>query len=100
MASPQTTILAVSSTDYVDVVCRSDYCRRILVEENYNSTNTPTQDFLAQAPMGAEDVRVAKGTPFIFTPQHDGNFTKNTIVGRVKTAAGSISMRQIESWSI
>lgn len=74
------------------------YCRRIEIQENYNSANPPTQDYLIAQPPGATQVNFAKGVPAIFTT--GGSFVPGTPIADIQTTAGTITVRQIESHSI
>lgn len=101
MANQQTSTFAVDNTGYVAIKCRGSFARRILIQEDYDSSTPPTQDYVVQQPAGAPDIKVAKGTPFIFTyPLPLAGFVNDggvTVLGQVKTAAGAITMQQIES---
>ncbi|SRR5579885_84816 len=105
MANPITTY-AVDSTAVVNIVANS-WCKRILVQENYDSTSAPTADLLVYNPANsATPAKVAKGTPAIFTPApvgpnwQMGCFYPGQIVGGIKTAAGSITVQQIEGEAV
>ena len=83
----------------VDIIVHT-YCRRIRVQENYTSAAGATTDLTQQAPKGADDVIVLKGTPAIFTAPGgpDGSFYPGQVAGVVKSAAGggTVSGAQIE----
>jgi hypothetical protein len=82
-------------------VIAQTYCRRIVVQENYNSANTPTCDLLMAAPAGATQVAIAKGTPAIFTPPTGSLlFTPGQLVGDIETASGSCTVQQVESQQV
>lgn len=102
MALPnQTTTFGVDSTAYVDVVVSANFCMRVVIQENYDSVTPPTEDLIVQQPPGATGVKVAKGTPFVFTPSWpDTKFFKGQHIGSVKTSAGSITIQQLEGQSI
>lgn len=74
------------------------YCRRIWVQENYDSVTPPTSDLTQKAPAGATAIKISKGTPAIFTaPGPNGAFTPGQIVGVVAcTVAGPIEGQQRE----
>ena len=81
-------------------VIAQTYCRRILVQENFNSASAPTADLKMAQPAGATLVNVSKGTSAIFTPTGDGRFSPNQIVGEIQTASGSCTVLQIESATV
>lgn len=74
------------------------YCRRILVQENFNSANPPTADLQQYNADGTGPVAIAKGTPAIFAYAGDPNqsFIPNQVVGQINTVSGSITIQQIE----
>lgn len=105
MANATSTFTIDNTADY-PVIAQTN-CRRIEIRENYNSTHPPTEDLLAAMPSGAPYVRVPMGTSFIFTPAATTTFIERgypssdrflggTTVGTIKTAAGSITVAQIE----
>ena len=79
-------------------VVANSYCRRITIQENYDSANPPSADLQQFIPAtSSTPARVAKGTPAIFTPLSDLYFTPRQIVGAIKTSSGSITVQQVES---
>lgn len=96
------TTYAVGNSAEVSVVCHIQGAKRILVQENYNSTTPPTADLLQRgAAAGSTQVNIAKGTPAIFTAPADGpspigGFNTGDIVGTIQTVSGSITAQQIE----
>lgn len=90
-----TNTFAVDNTQRYQVIAQTT-CRRILVQENYNSATPPTADLLMSFPPGATQVAVPKGTPAVFTPPHGLWFSPGTVAGEIETAAGSITVQQIE----
>ena len=99
---------AVDNTAVVNVVANS-YCDRILVEENYNSSNPPTADLRQYVPAGSSTpARIVRGTPAIYTKVNPiGSISQNAriyapgeIAGGIRTETGSITVRQIESIKI
>lgn len=102
-----TNTFAVDNTQRYSVVPQTR-CRRIFVQENYNSATPPTADLLMSQPAGATQVAIPKGTPAIFTavgnpsavvgPGGEPEFIPNgQAIGDIETAAGSITVQQIES---
>jgi len=99
-----TNTFAIDNTQRYSVVAQTR-CRRITVQENFNSTTPPTADLLMAQPAGATQVAVAKGTPAIFTPSTVSNcnsglepeFMPGQTVGDIETASGSITVQQTES---
>jgi hypothetical protein len=82
------------------VIARVD-CRRITVQEDYNSANPPTADLLAAQPAGGTQMKVAHGTSVTFTPADLGGYFKaGTKVGDIQTVAGSITVQQQDSQAI
>lgn len=100
---------AIDNTKRYSVVAQTT-CRRILVQENYNSVTPPTADLLAAQPPGGTQVNIAKGTPIIFTPQTGltpgqnnfagQQFLAGQVVGDIETVSGSITVQQIESQQV
>jgi hypothetical protein len=75
------------------------YHKRILVQENYTSTAGATTDLGKQAPEGAGQIIVLKGTPAMFTAHGpNGSFYPGEIVGLVKVldVAGPVEGQQTE----
>jgi len=75
------------------------YHKRILVQENYTSAAGPTTDLGKQAPTGAGQVIVLKGTPAVFTAHGpNGSFYPGEIVGLLKVldVAGPVEGQQTE----
>ncbi|MFI5118609.1 MAG: hypothetical protein ACHP8B_18125 [Terriglobales bacterium] len=96
----RTTTYAIDNTqDYI--VVTQTMCKRVTVQENYNSSTPPTADLLQKMPATAANaVNVAKGTPAIYTPdnlQGKGLFYPGAVTGTIRTASGSITVQQIES---
>lgn len=83
----------------VDIIAHT-FCRRVRVQENYDSTTGPTTDLSMQMPKGADSVIVLKGTPAVFTGGDgpNGSFYPGQVVGVVATAAegGEVEGQQIE----
>lgn len=91
---------AIDNTKRYSVVAQTT-CRRILIQENYNSVTPPTADLLAAQPAGGTQVNIAKGTPMIFTPPVGNRFfAPQQIVGDIETVSGSITVQQIESQQV
>ena len=87
------------------VIART-YCLRILVQENFNSTNPPTADLqqfgvISGAQPGGVPVAssvagaIPKGTAAIFTK--GSMYSPGEVAGFINTAAGSIQVAQFES---
>ena len=95
-----TTTFAIDNLGPYNVVANT-YCSRIVVQENYDSANPPTADLKQYTP-GGNPIRIAKGTPAIFTPAGatTGFFTPGEVVGQIQTSSGSITVQQIESSQI
>lgn len=107
MPAPPTSTFAVDNSAYVNVTVVSDYCRRVTIQENYDSDTPPTQNYLVRSSASGTGVKKSKGTPHVFTLQNspgctyqDGYFKAGDVAGQVKTSAGSITMQQIESSEI
>src|ERR1700688_2847542 len=83
-------------------VAAQTYCKRIVVQENYNSVTAPSADLLQKMPSTAANfVNITKGTPAIFTAVGLGNgFAPGQVVGSIKTVSGSITVQQIESQEV
>lgn len=89
---------AVDNTGEVDVICHLDGIKRIFVQENYNSSNAPTADLSQRGRIaGSGQVRIAKGTPAIFTCPNDGGYRYGDKAGTIETSSGSITVQQIET---
>lgn len=91
-----TNTFAVDNTQRYQVIAQT-WCRRIQVQENYNSTSAPTADLLMARPAGATQVNIVKGTTAIFTASTHAHFTPGQVVGDIETVSGSITVQQIES---
>jgi hypothetical protein len=91
----------ISLTEMGVEIVAHNFCRRVLVQENYDSATGATTDLAMEAPVGADAVIVLKGVPAIFTAAGgpNGQYTPGTIVGKVYTAAGggTVEGQQIES---
>lgn len=108
MADPNSTF-AIDNTQVYNVTANS-VCRRIVVQENYDSANVPTADLLQYRPAtSSTPTRVAKGTPAIYTkggtgagstPISAGWYTPGEVAGGIKTSAGSITVQQVEGAEI
>lgn len=72
-------------------------CRRVLVQENYNSVNPPTADLQQFNPDGSGPIAIPKGTPMIFAK---GPYIEGQLVGQANTAAGSVTVQIIGSMEI
>lgn len=102
MSQPFTTLLAIDNSQDWNVVAQS-YCRRVTVQENYNSQHPPTVDLLQKAPATGTAVRIAQGTPAIYTAP-PGGFKPGDIAGTIKVdpvgGITSCTVQQIESQTI
>lgn len=87
----------------------ASYCDRIVVQEDYDSSSPPTCDLRqyklnsgalpSQPPAyGATPVKVAKGTPAIYTKP--GGYVPGEIAGGIATASGSCTVQQVEGKQI
>jgi hypothetical protein len=104
MGTPATTFpintYGIDNAQRYPVFARVD-CRRITVQENYDSLNPPTADLLVAQPAGGTQMRVAMGTSVVFTPSELGGcFLKGTKVGDIQTSAGSITVQQQDTQHI
>jgi hypothetical protein len=96
---------AIDSTKRYTVVAQTA-CRRIVVQENYNSVNPPTADLLQAQPAGGTQINIAKGTAAVFSPPGTGSqhfvmgFKPGDVAGDIQTVSGSITVQQIESAQI
>jgi hypothetical protein len=75
------------------------YHKRILIQENYTSAAGATTDLGKQAPTGADEVIVLKGTPAVFTAHGpNGSFYPGQVVGLVSVldVAGPVEGAQTE----
>jgi hypothetical protein len=86
---------AIDNLGPYSVVAKT-YCKRILVQENYNSTNPPTADLQQFDAQGQGPVAVVKGTPAIFNSVGDSRFYPGQVAGKINTTGGSITVEQIE----
>lgn len=94
------TTYAIDNSKEFDVLCHYDGMRRVVVQENTDSSNPPTADLLQRGALpSSTQVRVNKGTPAIFTAP-DGGFRAGEKVGTIQTASGSITVAQLESLRI
>lgn len=74
---------------------------RVTVQEDYDSASAPTADLRVKAPPSAASfIKVAKGTPYVYTPAGKLFFDPGEIAGTIKTSAGSINLQIIESLSV
>jgi hypothetical protein len=90
-----TTTYGIDNTKEVDVTCHFDGALRIVVQENCDSNNPPTANLLQRGIVGGSgQIRVAKGTPAIFS---SGPYRSGEKVGTIETDAGSITVAQIET---
>lgn len=74
-------------------------CRRVLVQENFNSANPPTADlnqFDEHDSAGAFGCRIAKGTPAVFADGRTYSPQDPLPAGYINTASGSITVLVIE----
>lgn len=95
MADYSTTYAIDNSKEY-DVICHIDGVCRILVQENYNSANPPTDDLLQRCSVGGStQIRIAKGTAAVFTTIT--GYRNGEKAGTIEAANGSITVQQIES---
>ena len=93
-----TTVYAVDNSQDYSVIPNT-VCKRISVQENYDSSSSPTADLLQKIPASAASaVKVAKGLPAIYTSATF--FQPGVAVGMIRTSAGSITVQQVESNSI
>ncbi len=102
-----TILYSVDNSQDYNVVVQTQNCKRIFVQENYSSSVPPTQDLLQKMPASATNaISITKGTPAIYTPSSGGVgwsnnvFYQGQIVGTIRTAAGSVTVQQIESTEI
>lgn len=101
-----TTLFAVDNLADYPVIVQTP-CARVVVQENYNSATPPTADLLQKMPATAANAaNIAKGTPAIYAPQSRRTsfgqigFNPGDIAGSIRTAAGSITVQQIESLEV
>lgn len=77
----------------------ASWCKRVLVQENYDSSNPPTDDLLQYSDKGSTTpARIPKGTPAIFTTT--GIYYPGQVIGCIKAAAGSVTVQQIEGAAV
>jgi len=95
MSQPFSTY-AIDNTKLYAVIANT-YCRRVVVQENYDSANPPTADLEQYNPDGSGPVLIPKGTPAVFSK---GPYTPGTQVGSIETVSGSITVQQIESMEV
>lgn len=94
MAGPYSTFAIDNAGPYA--VVAKTYCKRILVQENYNSSNPPTADLQQFDANSNGPVAIVKGTPAIFNSVGDSRFYPGAVAGKINTAGGSITVEQIE----
>ena len=96
---------AVDNSQRYKVIAQTA-CRRIVIQENYNSVTPPTADLLQAQPAGGTQINIAKGTPAIFSPPGSGSqhfisgFKPGDVAGDIQTVSGSITVQQVESAQI
>lgn len=78
-----------------DVVARS-YCKRIKIQEDFDSASPPTADLRQYIPANSGPVKVSKGTPAIYAAPGESHYYPFQVVGQIKTASGSIIVQQTE----
>ncbi len=106
MADATSTYVIDNSQDWPVVAL--NYCTRITVQENYDSTHAPTADLLQKMPATASAIRIPMGTPAIYTPTLSAVllpasgrvFIPGQTVGTIRAAAGSVTVSQVEHSSI
>lgn len=77
-------------------VTAQTYCRRIAVQENYDSDNPPTANLQQFNPDQSGPILVVLGSPAIFSACGDSRFYPGQIVGYINTVSGSITVAQAE----
>lgn len=89
---------AIDAAGPYDVIVRGvQPCRRVTIQEKYDSTNPPTADLKQYMPKGNTDFAlVAKGTPAIFSAPTGGSFYPGQTIGQIQTVSGSITVQQQE----
>lgn len=96
----QTITYGIDNGGPYDVYART-YCRRITVQENYDSATTPTQDLIQYIPPAAKGgiaIKVSKGTPAVFS--RATHYGPGDVAGQIKTSAGSITVQHREDDAI
>lgn len=88
---------AVDNVTEVPVTAET-YCLRVVVQENYDSLTPPTSDLIQTVPAGTTPVRVAKGTPAIYTK--GTTYYPGERVGTIKARTGSITVQQVEGGQV
>lgn len=92
-----TTTQAIDNLADYNIVA-NNRCRRIFVQENYDSSTTPTADLIMKMPSTATNgVKIPKGTSAIYTPVGRDFFYPGEIAGTIRTSAGSVTIQKIES---
>jgi hypothetical protein len=90
----------IDSTKRYQIVAQT-VCKRITVQENYDSANPPTADYMIAQPAGGTQALVSKGVPFVFTPPVGTQwFYPTNVVGDIETVSGSITLQQVESQQV
>jgi len=80
-------------------VTAESWCKRVLVQEDYNSANPPTDDLLQYFDKTSTTPgKIPKGTPAVFTTI--GMFYPGQVVGCIKTAGGTLTVQQIEGAAV
>lgn len=89
---------AIDAGGPYDVVVRGVlHCRRVTVQEQYDSVTPPTTDLRQYMPKGNADVAfIAKGTPAVFSAPTGGSFYPGQTIGQIQTVTGSITVQQQE----
>ena len=86
---------AIDNTQEYPIFAPFDGITRVVVQENYNSTNPPTADLKQRcAGLGSTQVNIAKGTPAVFTTQK-GGYRAQEKVGTIQAAAGSVTVSRL-----
>lgn len=104
-----TNTFAIDNTQRYSVLANTQ-CRRIYVQENYDSAVPPTADLLMASPAGAAQILVAKGTPCVFTAKASDaskglatftagawEYVPGVVVGEIETVSGTITVQQLET---
>lgn len=92
-----TNTFAIDNLADYDVIARS-HCRRISIQEDYDSGGAATADLIKKVPAGATGIKVFKGTNVIYTPTNGlPYFERGDRAGTIRTSAGSITVQQDET---
>lgn len=97
MASPDPYLtLTVDNVGLPEQIIAQTHCRRITIHEPDG-----TQDYQVRK-ISATSIPLKRlaGTPFTFNAPGGGAFRAGDVVGWIETLLGSISLQQIEEWTI